>query len=328
MILMKENWQGLRGKNKTQNMKTNKVATLGNFFNDVDPGDLADFLKEYKGDIRQVDHKQIKKIIRPRPVFGHKGTFGHALIIAGNEGTIGASILCSKAALKTGCGLLTALVPAGAIIPLLVHLPEAMVISRNNFEGLPAVELSKFNAIGFGPGAGTGDESAGLLYYLLNNYKGPLIIDADGFTILSKNREWFHLLKNNTILTPHPAEFDRMTAIHDSEIERLQTQIAFSKEHGVTILLKGHHTSIVTKDGLYFNTTGNNGMATAGSGDVLTGIITSLCAQGYDAGIAAIAGTYLHGYAGDYAAKNRSMHGMIASDIIDGIGEFFKKYEK
>lgn len=309
-------------------MKTNTVADLAKFFEDVVAGDIADFMKKYKGEIRKVDPKQIKKIIRPRPPFGHKGTFGHALIIAGNEGTIGASILSSKAALKAGCGLLTAIVPATAVTPLLVHLPEAMVISRNNFEGLPAMELSKFNAIGFGPGAGTGDETAVMLYYLLNNYKGPLVIDADGLTILSKNRDWFPLLKNNTILTPHPTEFDRITEIHGSGIERLQTQIAFSKEHGVTILLKGHHTSIVTKDGIYFNTTGNNGMATAGSGDVLTGIITSLCAQGYEAGIAAIAGTYLHGYAGDIAAKKCSMHSMIASDIINGIGAFFKKYEK
>jgi len=305
----------------------NSAKILEKFFKKEDAGVLDVFLKDHPRDIYKADHKLIKKLIRPRPLKGHKGNFGHAFIIAGNAGTIGAAILSSKAALKTGCGLLTAFVPGIAIIPLLVHLPEAMILLRDDAEGLHKIELSGFNAIGFGPGAGTGKESADLLFFLLNNYNGCIVIDADGLTILSQNKDWLRQLKPNIILTPHPAEFDRLTSVHNSEIDRLKTQIKFSNDYGVNILLKGHHTSIVTKQGLYFNTTGNNGMATAGSGDVLTGIITSLCAQGYEADDAMIAGTYLHGFAGDKAAAKFSKHSMIASDIIDGIGDFFKEYE-
>ena len=308
-------------------MKIKSLVKLSTLCKDVDTVILSVFLDNYHDRIYKSDSKQIKKNILLRPENGHKGTFGHTLIIAGNEGTPGACILSSKAALKTGCGLITSLIPAEAIIPLLVHLPEAMVINRINQNSLFALNLDKFDAIGFGPGAGMGTESTEMLHYLLKNYKGKLVIDADGLTILSKNKSWFSLLNTNTILTPHPVEFDRMTKIHSTEMERIQTQINFADEYGVHILVKGHYTTIVANKKIYFNATGNNGMATAGSGDVLTGIITSLCAQGYDSGDAAIMGTFLHGYAGDEAAKKFSMHSMIASDIINEIGAFFIKFE-
>lgn len=308
-------------------MKINKVAELRRFFEGNEAG-VDRLMEVYDGSLLEIDQKLVRRNIIPRSSFAHKGSFGHVLIIAGHEGTPGASILCSKAALRSGCGLVTALVPQEAIFPLLVHLPESMVLSRGHFAHLATGGLSRFNAIGFGPGAGTGDESAAMLHYLLNNYNGPLIIDADGLTILSKNKEWFSLLKGNIILTPHPAEFDRLTVKHGSAVERIEAQANFSKQYGAHVLLKGHHTSVVTNGMIWFNTTGNNGMATAGSGDVLTGIITSLCAQGYEAGIAAVMAVYLHGYAGDVAAKKHSMHSMIAGDIIDGIGKFFKKFEK
>jgi NAD(P)H-hydrate epimerase len=303
------------------------VTDLQAFFENPDPA-LAILADQYAGRLYSTNKALAAQLMIPRPTFGHKGNFGHCLVIAGNEGTLGASILCSLAALRTGCGLLTALIPAAAVIPMLSNLPEAMIISRTGLEDLTAMDLTKFDAIAFGPGTGIVPETGGMLFYLLNHYKGKLVIDADGLTILSQNKNWYPLLKDNVILTPHPAEFDRLTKPHPSMAERLSTQIGLSDEYGFTVLVKGHYSAIVTKGNVYFNTTGNNGMATAGSGDVLTGIIVSLCAQGYASGAAAILGTYLHGYAGDVAAKHHSMHSMIASDIIGGIGDFFKAFEK
>jgi hydroxyethylthiazole kinase-like uncharacterized protein yjeF len=167
-----------------------------------------------------------------------------------------------------------------------------------------------------------------LLLHVLKDIKLPLVIDADGLTLLSQNPAWYSFLANNMVLTPHAGEFDRLTRKHASPFERFKTQLQFSKTYNVNLLLKGRYTSITTPGGkVYFNTTGNNGMATAGSGDVLTGIITSLLAQGYTAEDAAVLGAYLHGYAGDVMAEKRSRTSLIASDIIEGIGGFFKDFE-
>ncbi len=273
-----------------------------------------------------LDEALIKSLIRPRPVEGHKGTFGHALIMAGSAGKTGTAILSSKAALRSGCGLLSVFTIADAITPILCHLPEAMLIRRKKKDSCP--DTQKFDAIGFGPGIGLNAPSAQLLLSLLDYYRKPLVIDADGITLLSKQQELYRLLTPQMILTPHPAEFDRLTHSHDTVADRLASQLAFSDRYKAIVVLKGHHTTITLPDGtLYENTTGNNGMATAGSGDVLTGIITSLCAQGYPAGHAALLGVFLHGYAGDAAAARLSKTSMIASDIIAGIPEFFRKFE-
>jgi hydroxyethylthiazole kinase-like uncharacterized protein yjeF len=283
---------------------------------------------EYKEAIHS-DPDSIVKLIKPRAPEAYKGIFGHALIIAGSEGKAGASILSSNAVMRTGCGLLTAFVPETAVSPLLCSLPEAMVVSRESKDIAVLSSLSKYDAIGFGPGVGLDDESAGMLLHLLNHYHQSLVIDADGLNLLSENRDWYKLLNGNIILTPHSFEFDRLTQTHQSDAERIRTQVDFSKEHKVIVLLKGSHTSITTPEGqLYFNTTGNSGMATAGSGDVLTGVITSLCAQGYTPEMAAVLGAYLHGYAGDCAAIKYSKTSMIASDIIQCLSDFFIKYEK
>lgn len=270
--------------------------------------------------------KDIKKIFLKRPKFGHKGTFGHSLVIAGSEGKIGAAILSAKAALKTGCGLLTAYIPEKGMIPMHTYFPEAMVISRENPTG--KMDFSIYDAIAFGSGMGKTPESKAILTQLLTEYKGKMVIDADGLNILAENRDLYEYFSPNHILTPHPKEFDRLTHSHSGSYERCKTQISFAKEHQVCVVLKGHHTSIaITSGNCYFNSTGNNGMATAGSGDVLTGIITSLCAQGYSPENAAVMGVYLHGYAGDVGAEKWSKHSLVASDIIEEIGAFFRKYE-
>lgn len=293
-------------------------------FPDENISSVEQFLLEQTTGYYFFNDDDIRKLIRPRDPAGHKGTFGHALMIAGSEGKSGAAILSSAAALRTGCGLLTACIPASAQTSLLTVLPEAMTMIRENDTSLPGID--KFSSIGFGPGVGM--EASGLLDIILHTQL-PLVIDADGLTLLAKQPDLYKLLSPLMILTPHPAEFDRLAGAHVSVFARVKTQLAFSKQYQVNILLKGRYTSVTTPGGkIYFNTTGNSGMATAGSGDVLTGIITSLLAQGYEPDVAAVLGAWLHGYAGDRAAEKRSRTSLIASDIIEAIGDFFLAFEK
>lgn len=278
-----------------------------------------------------LDEVMIRDMIKPRTAFSHKGTFGHALIIAGSKGKIGASILSGMAALRTGCGLLTMHIPSGGVEAVHSTLPEAMVIADSNENVITdnVQDITKYNAIGFGPGIDKEKETAHVLKMLIQNASQPLVIDADGLNILAENTTWLQFLNGSTILTPHPGEFDRLTKKHSSGLERYQTQLEFSKKHGVYVVLKGHYTSVTTPGGLsFFNTTGNNGMATGGSGDVLTGIITSLCTQGYSPLHASLIGVYLHGYAGDRAAEDESKTSLIASDIVERIPTFFLNFEK
>lgn len=303
-------------------------SSLQNFFSKSDPYEWESLTQQFGEEIFLIDHNLITSLIKPRPLNGHKGTFGHALIIAGDEQTPGASILCAHAALRTGCGLLTAIIPQIAVAPLLSKLPEAMIVLKDESFFSGSFDYSRYQSIGFGPGAGTSSQTTQLLHTLLSTHQSTLVIDADGLNILSQNKSWYSLLNKNSVLTPHPVEFDRLTRKHKSERDRVRSQIKFARQYGITVLVKGHHTVVISNKGIYFNTTGNNGMATAGSGDVLAGIITSLCAQGYDAGEAALIGVYMHGYAGDIAAGNMSMHSMIATDIIDALSHVFLKYEQ
>lgn len=297
----------------------------------IDIGLHPDAIQQSQTDFYSLDEKMIRDMVQPRETFSHKGTFGHVCICAGSKGKIGASILSAKAALRTGCGLLTLHVPSSAAMEIHSQFPEAMVEADENDTYLTTTvkNISNFHAIGFGPGVDKHKETANVLKHLIQNVAQPLVIDADGLNILAENKTWLQFLHGSTILTPHPGEFDRLTEKHKSAYDRWNTQREFSKKHGVYVVLKGHHTSITTPTGLcFFNTTGNSGMATAGSGDVLTGIITSLCAQGYSPLHASLLGVYLHGYAGDVAAEQLSETSIIASDIIDHIPVFFKVFEK
>lgn len=289
------------------------------------------FIEKENTSLYCLEEIMIRDMVKPRSTFSHKGTFGHALIIAGSKGKIGASILSGLATLRSGCGLLTIQVPAGGVEAVHSSLPETMVIADSNESYITdhIKDITKFNAIGFGPGIDKQKETAHVLKMLIQNASQPLVIDADGLNIIAENQTWLQFLNGSTILTPHPGEFDRLTKKHESGFERYQTQLEFSKKYGAYIVLKGHHTSITTPSGLtFFNTTGNNGMATGGSGDVLTGIITSLCAQGYSPLHASLLGVYLHGYAGDRAAEDESKTSLIASDIIEHIPAFFLDFEK
>lgn len=273
-----------------------------------------------------VEDADIQALIRPRPRYAHKGTFGHSLLLAGSEGKVGAALLASKAALRSGCGRVTVSLPSEATTALNSYVPEAMVLPSALWE---TTDLAAYEAMGVGPGMGTDARAVARIWHVLNTRVQATVIDADGLTILAQHPHWYNRLGPHIVLTPHPKEFDRLTRAHNSGAERYQTQVAFARQHRVTVVLKGHYSSIVTHSGQsYFNSTGNDGMATAGTGDVLTGILAALLAQGYSPEHAAVLGVYLHGYAGDLAAAKHSRTAMIASDTIEELGHFFQRFER
>ena len=267
----------------------------------------------------------VRPLIRKRWKHSHKGTYGHALLIAGSTGKTGAALLASEACLRSGVGLLTTHLPKQAMLPLQVYLPEAMISpdkSDNYFSQLP--DLQPFNAIGVGPGLGKTEETVNALKHLIQEAKVPMVLDADALNIISENKTWLSFLPERTIITPHPKEFERLFGKTDNSQQRLELQREMSVKHKIIIVLKGANTSITFPNGsCFFNSTGNPGMATAGSGDVLTGIILSLLAQRYTPEEAAIIGVFVHGKAGDIAASEMGEESMIASDISKNLGKAF-----
>jgi NAD(P)H-hydrate epimerase len=274
-----------------------------------------------------IDHLIIRSIYKPRNRFAHKGVFGHALLLAGSYGKMGAAVLAARACLRSGAGLLTCHIPSCGYAVLQTALPEAMVMTDFNSSFITKTEadLTRFTAIGIGPGMGTASETKMLLRELLDAFRGPLVLDADALNCLALQKDFLSLLPAGTILTPHPKEFDRLFGACENDFDRIAVAKQKAAEHQVIIVLKGHHTFIATPDKKgYFNNTGNPGMATGGSGDVLTGIITGLLAQQYSPVEAAILAVYLHGLAGDFAAKKYSEEAMLAGDIIEFLGDAFK----
>jgi hydroxyethylthiazole kinase-like uncharacterized protein yjeF len=255
---------------------------------------------------------------KKRHKFSHKGTFGHALLLAGGYGKIGAALLSARSCLHSGAGLLTIHAPACGYVILQSSVPEAMVsVDRNEkvISQLPA--LSPYKAIGFGPGIGQSFRTKRVLEQLLATTQVPLVLDADALNLLATNTKLLTILPKFTILTPHPKEFERLVGGCISSMERLEKGVEFAKKHQIIICLKGAHTAVILPDGtVHFNSTGNAGMATGGSGDVLTGLVLGLLAQGYPPANAAILGVYLHGKAGDLAVHNSLSDTILASDII------------
>lgn len=265
----------------------------------------------------------IKSVLKTPGRFSHKGTFGHALIIGGSYGKIGAPLLSAKAALKTGCGLVTAYIPKCGYVPFQTAFPEAMVITDSSEENISDLTLaiSPYDAIGIGIGLGQSEETKKAFQRFLNQKSlPPLVIDADGLNLISQNTDLLAALPNNTILTPHPKELQRLIGSWKDDFEKLELAKSFAAALNTILLIKGANTAVILPDGtVYYNSTGNYGMATGGSGDVLTGIITSLLAQSYSAEHAALIGVYLHGLAGDYAAQKIHSKSIIASNIIEHI---------
>ena len=240
---------------------------------------------------------------------------------------MGAAVLAAQACMRTGVGLLTVQIPGCGYQIMQVANPEAMVFvdSHEKFVG-DEISLDTFSAIGVGPGIGTNENTGKLLQKLLNKSKAPLVIDADALNIISSNKALMKTIPPNSILTPHPKEFERLAGKTQNDFERHELQINFSKQNRLFIILKGAHTCVTTPQGdSYFNTTGNPGMAKGGSGDILTGIITSLLAQAYSPLQASLIGVYVHGMAGDLAANQLGEVGMIGSDLSKQLPEAFKQ---
>ena len=273
-------------------------------------------------------HKEILKLYRLPDKYTHKGIQGHALLIGGSYGKIGAMSLSAKACLKTGCGLVTVFIPKCGYDILQIAIPEIMVltddaeqlISNITFDFIP-------QAIGIGPGMGQAIATQKVLHQFLKTNKTPLVLDADALNILSQNKSWLTLLQPKTILTPHPKELERLIGKWDSEEQKMSKAIAFSKKYQVIIVMKGAPTRIIDGEIHYENTTGNAALATAGSGDVLTGMITSLLAQSYEPITAAILGAYLHGLTAEIALPETGYQSFIASDISRYLGKAFLSLE-
>ncbi|HRE37081.1 MAG TPA: NAD(P)H-hydrate dehydratase [Chitinophagaceae bacterium] len=292
----------------------------------LDIGLHQQFLEQISTNYEFVDDKLVHALYRPRKKFSHKGHFGHALIIAGSYGKIGAAVLATKACLRSGAGLVTSHIPSSGYTIMQDSVPEAMVMTDFNSSFVTKLSETpdRFKAIGIGPGIGNAKESRDLLFDIFNSYEQPLVADADALNLMASEPELLRLLPAKSILTPHPKEFERLFGTTENEFERLEKAKQKSAEFNCVIVLKGHHTAITLPNGtIFFNSTGNPGMATAGSGDVLTGILTGLLAQGYSSFSAAILGVYLHGAAGDLAAKQNSMEAMVAGDIINNLGNAF-----
>jgi NAD(P)H-hydrate epimerase len=247
------------------------------------------------------------------------------LLIAGSEGKMGAAVLATGAILRSGIGLVSVLVPKIGRDVLQISHPAAMVIvdrEKKELSSLPS--LGPYQSIGIGPGIGKGKKTQVLVKELLERFVCPLVFDADAINIISENKDWLKLLPQNSILTPHPKEFERLVGKSKSDAEVFEKAIQFSKKFQVFLVLKSAHTLICFPNGnVYFNSTGNPGMAKGGSGDVLTGLITGLLAQGYSSGNACIIGAYIHGLAGDFAAMENGQIGMTVNQLIEKIPQAF-----
>lgn len=265
----------------------------------------------------------INNLYIPRPKHTHKGNFGHTLVVAGNDGKYGAMVLCASACLRSGAGIVSVLTNNKGELVLNSSIPEAMTIS--NLSDLTHDDMERFTSIGIGPGIGVSNESEALLLNIIKNYDNPMVLDADALNLIAKNRDILEFIPKESILTPHVGEFDRLFGKCNDTLERIEKASEFCKTHNMLLILKGKNSAVIDKQGcVHFNNTGNQGMSTAGSGDVLTGIISGLLSVGYKPKYAAMLGVWLHGKAGDKALDKESFESLIATDIIKQLGSAFK----
>ena len=287
---------------------------------------LESYLSGFHSSYSVFDKSKALSLYKPRDPFAHKGNFGHALILSGSYGKMGAAVLAAKACLCAGVGLLTSHLPSCGYDIMQTSAPEAMAtVDENEFHltSFPA-NLQTYQAAGLGPGIGTDNETALMVKNFIKTFQRPLVVDADAINIISKSPELLSSLAANTILTPHPGEFDRLSGENQDDVTRFEKAKNLATLYKIIIVLKGHFTGIFYPDGsITFNTSGNAGMAKGGSGDALTGIITALLAQGYPPSSAAALGVYMHGYAGDLAAGLYSEEAMLPTDLIHCLGKTF-----
>ncbi len=292
----------------------------------LDIGLSTQYIANTQAAIQLIDKNTLLKNFRYRGKFSHKGSYGHSLIIGGSYGKIGAVLLAGRACIGSGSGLVTVYTPKCGYIPLQSAVPELMVLTDKGDKTVEAIDFQITpTVIGIGMGLGTSVTTVHAFAAFLDKSKTPLVIDADGLNILSENKDLLKKLAPETILTPHPGELRRLIGDWQSDFDKLDKARQFSKDYSCILVLKDAHTMVVRGDKTFINTTGNPGMATAGSGDVLTGIITSLVAQGYQPLNAAILGVYLHGNAGDLAAYQIGFEALTASSICDNLGKAFQE---
>ncbi len=274
-----------------------------------------------------IERPDVLALLPPRPRTGHKGTFGHALLVSGGSGHMGAAVLATRAALRSGCGLVTTRIPARGAQVLQITAPEAMCDidpGMDHVIGLP--KLDRYQAIGIGPGLGSRADTALVVKQLIQQSQVPVVFDADALNLLSENPTWLAFLPAGSVLTPHPKEFDRLVGgPSSSSADRSERAVELARRTRCIVVLKGAPTAVYSPDGsIHYNSTGNPGMAKGGSGDVLTGLITGLLAQGMSNWAAAVVGVHLHGLAGDLAAARLGMDGMTSGDLADHLPDAWR----
>ncbi len=295
-------------------------------FDVIDIGLSRSFYKKLKGIGKIIEETDIKKFFKQRLKNTHKGIYGHGLLLSGSKGKIGASILSGKAALRSGIGLLTICIPKRGEKIIQKCLPESMIFidqNKNYISSFP--DLDKFSAIGIGPGMGTKIDTIDAFSDIIIKSRVPMVIDADGINILSLDKHLLNKLPSETILTPHLGEFKKLAGDFKNSIEKIKLQKKISKKFKLNIIVKGPFSTITNTNGeLFINPTGNPGMATAGSGDVLTGIITALLSKGMAPFEALVSGVYIHGLSADLAKETLGEESLIASDIINNLSSVFE----
>lgn len=281
------------------------------------------YIENTPTDLYSVDETLIRTIYKKRADFAHKGNFGKSCLVAGSCSKTGAAIIAVKAALRTGTGLTWILAPECSRIILQISCPEAMFINGGS-KCITEISTENDFTVGLGPGIGTDSATQKALLNFIMQQKRPVILDADALNIIAQNPTYLEKIPKNSILTPHPKEFAALFGTSENSFERLELATKKSRELGLIIVLKDHHTQTILPDGkIFYNTSGNSGMAKGGNGDALTGIITALLAQGYAPQDAAVFGVWLHGKAGDLAAEKFSKESMLPTDLIDHLGKVF-----
>ncbi len=341
---------GLMAEDNSNNIRTNIIrATVTLTLQQLKLSMLLADCQQYLGRVRVLDirlhpdyirdtgtnrylleESDVRRRMRRRDDFAHKGTMGHALIVAGSYGMAGAAVLATRACLRSGVGKVTALTPRRNSDIMQIAVPEAVLeIDREDGSFSDSVDASDYDALGIGPGLSMGESTAIALIGQIRRTQCPIVADADALNILANHQAWMQQLPPGIIMTPHPRELDRLVgAASTSDYERLARAVQLAERLQGYVLLKGHHSALCTPNGqVIFNSTGNSGMATAGSGDVLTGIITGLLARGYERQDACIVGMYLHGLAGDLAAKTVGRESLVAGDIIKWLPQAFLRME-
>lgn len=291
----------------------------------LDIGLHRDFLEKVKVAYHLVTAADARAMRQPRARYSHKGTYGHALLVGGSRGKWGSIAMTARACVKAGAGLVTVHTNREGATLLGYHVPEAMASHDPDPDALTELpDLSPYQVIAAGPGMGTAKEAARALKKLIQEAGKPVVLDADALNILAEEKTWMSFLPKGSVLTPHPGEFARLAGEKFSHKAAMEKQREMSEKLGIYILLKGAHSSLSTPEGdVFINTTGNAGMASGGTGDVLTGIVTGLLASGYSGLHAAALGMFIHGKAGDDALEFTSMESLSATDLIDGLGAAF-----